>query len=167
MKPLSIKKDSIKESIVKSQITQKVIENQNIDNTDNLDQLEQLLQLVTTEIGNLEEQKELLSKKIDILRSKHIDDNDDLQLLVDVYDYGSGVFKNIKYTEMSLDNNKKRITIIKRDVQNMQSSPDFKQKFFNLELSCINTCATYTVTYYVDKINFDTNTVMCEHSISV
>lgn len=167
MKPLSIKKDLVKESIVKSQITQKVIENQNIENVDNIEQLEHLLQMVNTEIDNLTEHKEMIAKKIDAFTSKHIDNNDNLQLIVDVSDYGNGVFKNIKYTEMTLDNNKKRVTIIKRDIENIQSSPDFKQKIFNLEMLCVGTCATYTITYHVDNIDFKTNTVMCEHSISV
>lgn len=166
MKPLSIKKDLIRESIAKSQITQKVVENQNVSNINDIQQLEHLLEIIDNEIYNLTEQKKIITERINIVTTGHSDNDDDLQLIIKVSDYGNGTFKNIKYTETQIGN-KKQIIIFKRDVKNIDSSPDFKQKRFNLHMLCGNISAVYTIKYYVDNIDKESNTVICDHSISI
>jgi hypothetical protein len=169
--PLSIKKDKAKNVIVKAQIEKKISENEqyyqeefeNLDDKTQLDLLQSAIKNIDNNILQLNDQKRLIFEKIKTLNDK-LSINDDLQLIVDII--GTGTFSGIEYTEIRFDN-KTRYVFLRKNIKNIQSSPDFKQHKFHLKISSGNSSAWCTIKYSADKIDHFTNSVMCEHSFSL
>jgi hypothetical protein len=155
MKPLSIQEKSNKN----------IPKNQETENLNDVDYLNNIVLGIDENIKNLLITKQEILDKIQTIKNSYGDVDNSLKIIVDIA--GKGKFENVIYEKIDLDNTFTRFTFRKYHIENiLQSSYDYKQKFFHVRLHNVLTNVLCTIRYNVDNIDNSTNTVIASYEIS-